>query len=212
MRDHPDPWHDEASEPLHALIKPELKPGERLLWASRPDHPSPTEARMAPPSGLAWGLGLGGYASASFVVFVLISRVAHEGLVTFVIVSCLIAGLFSALILLGTLAGSGRRRAERRRLARRLYAITDARAMIWNPLPGSTAVTVHTFSRGTIRGEDLRRLQYPDGSGDVLFQNAYQAPAGFLGIADVRHVENLIREYLVDPAPLPAPEPIYSGL
>jgi len=207
-----DPWFDESSEPLQALIKPELKPGERLLWASRPDHPSPTEARMAPPSGLAWGLGIGGFAAASFVVFVLIARVAHEGLVTFAIVSCLVAGLMSITTLLGTLAGSGRRRAERRRLAGRLYAITDSRAMIWNPLPGSTAVTVHTFSKGTIRGENLRRLQYPDGSGDVLFQNNSLAPAGFFGIADVRHVEDLIREFLVEPAPLLAPEPIYSEL
>ena len=88
---------------------------------------------------------------------------------------------------------------ERRKLAGQVYALTDRRAVIWVPAERS-AVAVHTFQRGAIDGKALHRVQYPDGSGDVLFQGHYYAGvAGFLGIAEVRRVEELVRRFLVDP-------------
>ena len=118
--------------------------------------------------------------------------------------------LLAPVLLLGSLFGAISGMNRRRRVAGRLYALTDSRAIIWEPLPKTDAVTVHTFPKGTIRGEHVRRLQFPDGSGDILFRNAYEVPKGFFGVADVRRVEELIRRFLLAPEPSPNPEPSYT--
>lgn len=197
-------------EPLLELIKPELKPGERLLWASRSDRPSPTEVGRAKPSGWMAGLALGVVGLAFFAFGVAVSRFTRSQASDFFAAIGIALGLFSAVILSCTTVGAVWRTWARSRSSVRMYALTDARALIWDPMPRSSAVVVHTFPKGTIRAENLRRLQFPDGSGDVLFRNLYESPSGFFGVADVRRVEDLIRQFLIEPEKRPAPEPIFS--
>jgi hypothetical protein len=109
----------------------------------------------------------------------------------------LISGIIAFFFVIGFLHGIFSRRVERWKIVGQVYALTDRRAVIWVP-QAKSAISVNTFQRGTIRGTDLRRVQYPDGSGDVSFRN-YPEPTGFLGIAEVRRVEELVRRFLVVP-------------
>ncbi len=207
MDDQPDPWLDEMTDELSALVKPELAPGERLLWASRADRPSPSAGESSRALGLRWSLILGAFGVICFFWAASLDSRRFEGIQSALVIAGIIAGLISSCVLLATLAGATSRARERRRLAGRLYALTDSRAMIWEPMPNSAAVTIHTFSRGTIEAQHLRRVQFPDGSGDVLFRNEYNHPPGFLGVGDVRRVEDLIRRFLMEPATESRPEP-----
>ena len=73
--------------------------------------------------------------------------------------------------------------------------------MIWVPIGRSVAMKVHTFTRGSIKGQELHRVQYPDGSGDLFFRNEFLQPAGYLDVAEVRRVEDLVRRFLIDDIP-----------
>ena len=210
MGDQADFLMDETGQYLLGRLKPELKPGERLLWASRGDRPSPTEARRSPRGGFAWAFRLGLAAVACFLIAaVLVSNRLEEVAVGAVVIG-LVAGLFSGAVLLGSIASALAWSAERARLAHRIYALTDARALILEPMPRSSAVIVHTFPKGSIRPEDLTRMQYPDGSGDLVFRAALVGPGGFYGVADVRQVDHLVRQFLIPADPERAPEPSYS--
>jgi len=84
------------------------------------------------------------------------------------------------------------------RAARRtVYVITDRRAII---LAGGFHTTVRSFDLARLG--DLRRRQRPDGSGDLIFERSltYDSDGdrrskdiGFLAIADVKGVEDLLR-------------------
>ncbi len=199
MDDHTDPWHDESSEELEAFIKPELNPGERLLWASRVVRPSGKDGPRPFASGLTWTVGLGLVSVACLVLLPPAVVLRMEAADALLLLVGIVAGIFSFFVALGTIAGVVSRRAARRASANRVYALTDRRAILWDPVAKSTAVTVHTLTRGTLKREHVRRVQYPDGSGDVLLRGKYEHPAGFLGVAEVRRVEELVRRYLIDP-------------
>ena len=84
------------------------------------------------------------------------------------------------------------------------YALTDRRAILWTPnvynaLPG--AVEVCSVFRGNIK--TIHRIEYPDGTGDVVF-NRFASEEGWMntsfdGIPDVRRVEDLVRRTLMGP-------------
>ena len=186
-------------EELVPLVKPELQPGERLLWASRALAGSPSTIAM-PTTGLwIWFLGI---ASVGVGCFAVLPRSADRPsqspdiLIGIIGVLSVIAAILMAVGFVSNLVGQW---SDRWKVAGQSYALTDRRAMIWVP-QARGAVSVHTFQRGTIKGQDLHRIQYPDGSGDVLFRSAsFQTPLGFLGIAEVSRVEELVRRFLVDP-------------
>ncbi len=190
---------DALPEELLHLVKPELQPGERLLWASS----AGTAANLGSPwpskIPLTWFFGL---LTASVVGLSAVPLGAGRGQDPseggFLVIGT-VAGtiaFFFAVFFVGNFFSKTK---DRARLAGQVYALTDRRAMIWVP-GGRSAVAVYTFQQGTIGGNELHRVQYPDGSGDVLFQGHYfGGPCGFIGVADVRRVEELVRRFLVVP-------------
>lgn len=79
-----------------------------------------------------------------------------------------------------------------------VYAVTDRRAMSFE---GGYATTIRSFGPEYVG--NLQRTQYADGSGDLIFDRVvkhgrrrrkYYKDVGFLGIANVKQVERLVRE------------------
>lgn len=191
---------DDLPDELRHRIKAELQPGERLLWSSRGMPRGRTGC-----SPIAVGLLivgsflLSGVALAAF--FGKLGGPPADGTAT------LVFGLGAAAVGLVTLFGvlsewlTGR--SKRSPVESGLYALTDRRAIIWKRAPFQAgAVEVTTIARGQARL--IRRVEHPDGSGDVLFavQDAWLLegegwkPGGFEGITDVRRVEDLARRIL----------------
>lgn len=196
------PEYEPMPEDLSERIKPELSPGERLLWAA---WERPAGAGEAPPFlyGSIWALG-----------FLVLSALGFAGLFGYlgrrfapIEVLCgtvgVLAGIIGFFIPVGMLGSWVTERGARSALKRKYYALTDRRAILWTPRAGSSAVEVRSFPRGTIAA--VHRAEYPDGSGDVLFERTptdrYQPAVGFEGIADVRRVEDLARRVLLAPDP-----------
>jgi hypothetical protein len=193
---------DVLPEDLADLVKPELQPGERLLWAAK--------AMDRPPPGTAephrvWIVTLVGFGIAGGSFYAIFGPprprfVSAEGLF-------IGTGLIATIV--GLIAGIAATYSEAEwwglhgRFARNTYALTDRRAIIWIPLPHSKAVEVHTFPRASIK--TIYRLEYPDGYGSVRFghptDELHEGPHGFEGVADVRLVEDLVRRTLFDPGP-----------
>ena len=201
MDEWPPPEPDTLPEELIHLVKPELQPGERLLWTSRAGAGAPSTA-LWPSSWSAW-IWFFGFVAVGVCCLGLSNnqRPGVDGLLAAIGVLSEITALF---FVVGFVSNCFSRWDERRKMTGQVYALTDRRAVIWAPAKRS-AVSVHTFQRGTIRAEVLHRVQYPDGSGDISFRVSYQEPSGFRGIAEVRRVEELIRRFLVVPGQGPEP-------
>jgi hypothetical protein len=203
MADQSPPEPDDLPEELIHLVKPELQPGERLLWASRAGAGSPSPGYRPSWAALTWFFGFAAVSVGCIVALPPMVNGNRDGAGAALAVIALVSGVIALFFIVGFLSTFFSRRSERRKLEGQVYALTDRRAIIWVPAERS-AVSVHTFQRGTIKGEDLHRIQYPDGSGDVTFRFAYQQPSGFIGIAEVRRVEELVRRFLVVPG-VPSP-------
>jgi hypothetical protein len=191
---------DDLPEDLQQLVKPELQPGESLLWASM-GRERPPGFIPAPVRSSAFAvLSLGTSAGAAYLMFgplrLRFERV--DGLVTGIGLIAFVAGLISAFVAFCTLLDKWW---PRGRIPGKVYALTDRRAIIWVPIRGSQAVEVHTYTRGSVRS--IHRLEYPDGSGSVRFDyptdEFQRGPSGFEEIADVRRVEVLARGTLIEP-------------
>ncbi len=186
----------DTSDDLRESIKPELEPGERLLWASRPGFRVQKQPKGGHLVGLVWIVGML-VLCVGCLLGSLLRGPRFESLVVFLQFVGVIAGLISFLIFLGMFSGYVSGNSARSQMAGQVYALTDRRAIMRVTDPKTQAVTVHSYHRGTIKSEHLHRIQYPDGSGDVLFLEPYREPAGFLDVADVRRVEGLIRRFLI---------------
>ena len=188
-----DLW--DFSEDRHALILDEVRAGEQVTWVGTP-HP------------LRYGL-------LALPVFV-------SGLVIAGFSAFILAGVFDFQWpdpvwkfeplawggLAGMLLGLGMMLWPLWlvfKAARTIYVITNQRAIIFDG--GLFATVVRSFEADRLR--DLRRRQYRDGSGDVIFDKACDqiettgpadSTAGFYAVADVRSVERAVRR-------LTAPEP-----
>ncbi len=181
---------DPAASDLGALVDAELEPGERVIWSGQP-IPS-RYARMTLPIvlfgipwtafALFWMAGASGFKvpdfSKGFDVFPLFG-------IPFVLIGF---GLLSSPFWTG------------RKARRTAYVLTDRRAFT---LDGHAwrGFTVRSFAPGRLT--DLKRTQYPDGSGNLIFARQYRADSdgaqhstevGFFAIHDVKHVESLIRD------------------
>ena len=195
---------DALPEDLIQFVKPELQPGERLLWASRADQAGGRLRRDGHAVAGTWAFGLISAGFASLFLSIrpdpLIRR-AEATLITFAIIFLMIGSLIGIF----TIGGLVSTKRDRRLRARRIYAVTDRRAILWTPVAGSDAVTVHAYPRGSIKPGQVERTQFPDGSGTLALQGGYSAHGNFEGIADVRRVEELVRRFLIAPDPDPAP-------
>jgi hypothetical protein len=188
-------------EDLIHLVKPELQPGERLLWAAaaRPRPPflgkRPWSASFVAMACLILSIGL---------FLGLIGPTRHlllfaESFVNLVVVISAVVGLVAGIIAIAIWIN---RQSCRGRPSTNTYALTDRRAILWVPRQFLGAMEVHTVARGTVKA--IHRLEYPDGSGDVKFDypgEEYYGPGGLHGVADVRLVEDLARRTLIDPGP-----------
>lgn len=179
-----------------ALIDAELRPGERIVWVGRP-----IPARFARGSGLTllfgipWvGMAIVWIVFAGLEFFGQSSGDQSAGDQVFKLLWFL-GGLPFGLIGFGILYYPLWKRRQARKTA---YVITDRRAILFENRWGDMAV--RSFEAGQL-GE-LRRVQNPDGSGDLIFSRDWRTDSdgeqqstdiGFLAIAEVKSVEDMIR-------------------
>lgn len=173
-----------------ALVEAELQPGEQITWSGQP-----IPGRFARGS---IGIVLFGIPWTAFAIFWMagasgfkLPDFSHG------------AGFFPLFGVPFVLAGLGMLSSPywmRRRASRTAYVVTDRRALIIAGGPWRST-TVRSFEPHRL--EDLRRIQNPDGSGDLIFErtwtgghgtNKQTADHGFLAIQDVRSVEAIIKQ------------------
>ena len=177
-----------------ARIKPELAPGERLIWAGQSNPKFEMSGR--------W------FATIYAVGFAVLSLVGFAGLfghlgerihnfesgLSLMGIGC---GAVAFLISLGVIANVIDKGSERRLLRNNLYALTDSRAIIWSP--EGRGVNVQSTLRGSVKG--VHRTEYADGSGTVLFNlgspSFSATETGFHNVPDARRVEALVRLHLI---------------
>jgi hypothetical protein len=198
-----DDWFAHASDELDpgldSVVKPELEPGERLLWAARgrnvgrKERPPVAGISVTPAAATIFGLCLVGSLSARFR--------SIEGLLDIIsVLSALIAVIAFFITLSVWLSALS----ERRRVIRTTYALTDRRVVFWTPRDLSGGISVQSFQRGNVIY--VQRVEYPDGSGDVELvtrdRHGWVSPPILQGIEQARQVEMLVRDVLVvdDPA------------
>jgi hypothetical protein len=195
----PDP--DDLPEDLIQLVKPELQPGEQLLWASRARPKTAKSRRRSSRSSLYYAvmflaIGLGVF----YVTFGPLRPmlIGVEGPLIVVGLLTAVVGVINIVVPIGRWIEYGFKGEP---LRPNVYALTDRRAIIWLPRRDSSAVEVVAIARGSVTM--VHRLEYPDGSGDVRFtyrlERMHFTDTGFVGIDDVRRVEDLVRRTLIDP-------------
>ena len=185
------------------MVEAELEPGERLLWWARP-----LAGRLAIKTlpiilfGIPW---------TAFALFWMwgASGFGHTP-------KSDDAGPFRFFFLFGlpfVLIGLGMLSAPYwawRKGQRTVYAVTDRRAIIFAAsLWGSS--NIRSFAPAALA--DLERKQRPDGSGDIIFcrevspintnNRTRQTEIGFVGVANVKQVETLLKALAQDAAPAP---------
>lgn len=179
------------SDDDRARLKAELKPGERVLWASgsRHDPMGDDEGCLLPVAGAAmmsWVVGVGG------ILYSI--QVEQPGGTVGTVLG--VSGLvFAFLFTFGTFVSAWSGWQNRGQRKRRLYALTDARAIFWEPGDGRSVVVSH-LPHGQIRR--VWRVEHPDGAGDVVFRASVPGPQPehqqtFFGVPDFRRAEDLAR-------------------
>ena len=178
---------------MEQTINGQLDPGEGLLWSG-----SPGAGRMALSALPAAVFGIPFTGFAMFWMGMAYSMTSKQGgAVTlfplFGIPFLLIGlGMLTAPLWAWLMAG------------RTLYAVTNKRAII---ISGVLATAVQSYPHSEIN--DLTRVERPGGAGDLIFATRLvttrrggtrRQPIGFLGIPDVRSVEQLIRGRLAEAA------------
>lgn len=200
------PDDDGLPDDLRALVKSELRPGERLLWAARAVRPpSDTPGFQGNGTGLAWFVGSAGVALGSLAYILGAFGPPSEVAVILIKLLAFMSGVVASGIAIGLATMLAGRASARRRAALVAYALTDARAILWRPRHGTQAVEIYTFPARSLAS--IHRAEFPDGSGDVIFgdDSPDWITQGFLGVAEVRRVEALAREHLLDPSPARRP-------
>jgi hypothetical protein len=196
-------WRDpvELDEDLVAQVKPELYPGERLLWVGKPVRCPPFSME-----NLALGGGCLGIAySLTALSLAAFFGIFGEAVATFAMLPVLgtICALFAVVATIAWTLGGIASHFERRKVTRESYALTDRRALIWTP--GETRKSVNFFSHDVGHFDRVHRVERPDGSGVLNFSNSRgrrnPGPNAFREVADVKRVEALARQYLIQETP-----------
>ncbi len=170
----------------------QLDPGERLLWSGMPG--AGRMAMSALPAAL-FGLPFTGFAAFWIAMaFAGTSRMPRTAgpwaLFPLFGVPFLLVGLGILTAPLWAVLAAGRT----------VYAVTDRRVLI---ITGWPMVAVQSFLPADIH--DLMRVEGADGRGSLMFASRSWAGnngvtrtsrIGFVGVADVRSVEELIRDHL----------------
>lgn len=183
------------SRQLQAELERELAPGERVVWSGQPLPKRYTRG--------SWGMVLFGIPWTAFAVFwTTMAFVGTRGLKGDDPMSTGFRWFFPLfgvpfiLIGVGLLSSPwwGRRRAERV-----AYAVTDRRALLFEPAWRGSR-TVKSFGPAEI--QSLERTEHADGSGDLIFlRKAWRdsdgdrrtTSVGFTGVPQVREVEVHLR-------------------
>lgn len=169
-----------------------LDPGERLLWSG---SPSPNRSATQVLPAAFFGIPFAGFAAFwMYTAYHMTSRGAHMpgGWALFPLFGTpfLLIGLGVILSPLWAYLGA----------QRTVYAVTDQRALI---ISSAGARGVQSFSHDDIG--DLSMVERSDGSGDLFFANRSVVTqrgvtslqrVGFVGIPEVRTVEQLLRGHL----------------
>jgi hypothetical protein len=192
---------DDLPAPLASRVQAELRSGERLVWTGQP-----VPTRFARP---AIGLVLFGIPWTAFAVFwiVMASGMMFGG------IGLAGNGFFACFPLFGipfVLIGIGLLTSPlwmRRKARQTVYALTDRRAIIW-AAGWFGGVEVRSYT-GEGLGKMVRR-DYPDGTGDLVFEEVVsvgrdsdgymrtrRTERGFIAIREVREVEELVRRTLL---------------
>lgn len=188
-------------------INAELQPGERLLWAGQP-----TPALYARSSRPIMVFGL------FFTGFSLFWIAAAGGMMWFAdgpgsrdrgfqVFNCFpLFGIPFFLVGMGMVTSPiWMRRAAKRTV----YGVTDRRCIVVKGKP-TGGVEVRSFGPGDLT--DMSRNEYANGGGDLVFQEDFRMSTnskghttstrtahGFIGIENVRDIENLIRSQVLAP-------------
>jgi hypothetical protein len=192
---------DSLPEYLDACIRPELRDGERLLWAGQPQpgyfvHQSLLTVLFAihfTGFAIIWTVA----ATAFYKDF------AGDGGLSSAIVLPLF-GLFFVLIGVALFSAPYW---QWRRAKRTCYALTDRRAILWE---AALFRTVEVRVYGPAELTKLRRVQDIKGRGDLVFEEITTTGHdsegnrtttvtrhGFLGIDNVREIEDLLRKTML---------------
>jgi hypothetical protein len=176
-------------------VAAELAPNERLVWLGQPRFDLATRP--------AWFLVPFG------IVFTIISLVIFGAFAAFtagIMAPCALPFIAAGVFLIASPIWL------RNRARKVLYALTDRRAIIWEP---------GWFGRITIRNYTaaglgrMSRVEGPDGSGDLVFEeittvsssnsgtSTYTTRRGFLCIDKVREVDELVRRTLLSGGTVP---------
>jgi hypothetical protein len=207
------PLFDDSSLPpeLDSRVRAELRDGERLLWVGQP-----LPARYA---RAAWPMVLFGIPWTAFAVFWIVmaggmgffaanAGPGGPGAGGAALFGCCfpLFGVPFVLIGIGMLTSPIWLRRQARRTC---YALTDRRAIVWKA-QSFGGVEVRSYGP-----DDLTRLvrtENADGTGDLVFEefvrttrrygnngnrSTYRTRYGFLAIADVRRIEELLRRVLL---------------
>lgn len=173
-------------------LEDELKKGERLVWAGKP------EARMALVVGL--GPACGGFFLAVVLVVILV-LVRSKGMADWQLY--LLLGSFAAV---GIVAGLASPFLNRFRYAHSAYALTTRRALVWDRAlyvrPRFTAYGPEDVASVTCRQYSPK----PDAIGHLTFaaevtkigQARFVRFHGFFYLRGARAIEKLLREHLID--------------
>ena len=187
---------DDLPGDLFAQAKVELAPGEKLLWAGRPGRGPEARASWLP--WVVWLVGLWLLGSvAAFVAKEAEGRDTIHKVISHVLMGVACVACFSYPVAL--VMTIRERSSSRRRRSRTVYALSDRRAICWLPSPTSRGIKVVSIPGRSI--DAVYRVERHDGSGSIRFvgDGLDQEFGGFEGVADVRRVERLAREILVDP-------------
>lgn len=189
----------DLDEEALSRIKSELVPGERLLWAGRPRVPT-----VPISSGFyTWGL----LATVFLLLFMWFMRLClHVGFASNESPAGvgIVCGVLGLLIVSGMVLNRRERRREGARISNILYALTDQRAIAWMPHLRKDATEVTSIHKGS--SVLISRVEYADGSGDVMFRSRLYDEYGnfddrrfygFEGIENPRQLEALCRRTLL---------------
>jgi hypothetical protein len=175
------------TEPFQ-IANPELRRGEKVIWADRPGPGARARSRIAH--------GLFGMVFFSFAIFWIGEAWQPDAPIFFPLF-----GLPFVLVGLGIMLSPLWAWWEAKNWL--IYVLTDQRIMIIRLFPRHK---VETFGPDDIT--KMERTTSPDGSGNLIFHEEItrnskggvsKKPRGFYGIQDVRNVENAVRKLAEGP-------------
>jgi hypothetical protein len=181
---------------LDARVRAELQRDEQLLWVGQP-----LPARFARGGCL---LALFGVPFAVVAVAMIAGAMVAAGAVSGLLSCFALFGLPFLVVGLGLLSSPYWLRQMARRTC---YALTDRRAIVWNA-GWRGSVEIRTYGPGQLTR--IRRVEYPDGCGDLVFEEFTTLGTdsdgarttntrryGFMAIRRVHEVEELLRKALL---------------